>query len=111
MKKKNQSARKDAAYKALREEKDEDEAYKAGFRTDYSRVKADRSFDTGADRAKRFSKIKGAKTHKGVKMVPARDQPALRATEPTKPRIKTMSGKKRDLAELERLRRKARKKK
>ena len=43
-------------------------------------------------------------------MVPARDQPALRATEPTKPEIRTMSAKKRDLAELKALRKKAKKK-
>lgn len=103
-------AREEAEYKELREEIDRYEAYKAGFEPDFSKRKADGSFYTSADHAKKFAKIKGAKTHKGVKMVPARDEMALRATEPTKPEIRTMSAKKRALAELKALRKRAKNK-
>ena len=94
---------KQESYMSRREMRDSGEADKAGFSSAFKSSATPSGYETGEERARRFSRIKGTKTHKDIKQVPARDKMALRATT-TRPSIRTMSAKRRALAELKALR-------
>ena len=59
--------------------------------------------ETAVERGKRFAKIKGAKSHKGVRVVPAggdRFEPTLQEKKRTAPVIRPMNEKQREIASI-----------
>tara|TARA_R110002110_G_scaffold121584_2_gene297419 strand:- start:177 stop:578 length:402 start_codon:yes stop_codon:yes gene_type:complete len=67
--------------------------------------------ETAVGRGKRFAKIKGAKSHKGVRVVPAggdRFEPVLKAKKRTAPVIRPMNEKQREVESVKKRRKEER---
>ena len=67
--------------------------------------------ETAVERGKRFAKIKGAKSHKGVRVVPAggdRFEPTLQEKKRTAPVIRPMNEKRREIESVKKRRKEER---